>query len=294
MTALQTVPINALSKIKIKQPAKQGGTYPAVALGMGVTAQIIDVTPRLAEKWLEKRQVQRKQRKHLVNMLGRLIIAGQWRFNGQAIIFNDKDELADGQHRLAAIANSGKTCICLVLYNVPGEAFETMDSGAARTTADALSASGYNRSLGLAAAAGLLYKYEHGITLGHAAMKLSPLEISDLVRENPKLQDALTEAAQSFHVCRSVGVPTFCYYLFSRINAKACEAFFEKLASGEELSKGHPILELRRKLIARPATERTNHEVLSHWLFKTWNSVRQNKPVELLRIGDKEELPKLI
>jgi hypothetical protein len=291
----QSVINDDVKTTKLVQPQKLGGKYPRVALGMGITAQLMDITPALAEDWLKKNpQVQRKQNKHTVNMISRLILSGQWRVNGQTIIFNSDGKLADGQHRLAAIANSGKTCMNLVLYGVPVSAFETMDSGRARSPADALKAAGFNKTTGLASATTLIYKYKNGISLHSGYMKMSPLEISEMVRDDPAIKDALDNASPTFQVARSVAVPTLCYYIFWRINRKQCQEFFEKLSSGEDLAKGHPILELRRKLIGRAANERPNHSVLTHWIIKTWNAFRNGEELAQLRIGPNEELPKPI
>lgn len=278
-----------------KEPQKSGGTYPLVELGMGVTGRIMDITPELAEKWLAKRQVQRKQRRPSVNMMSRLQIAGEWRFNGQPIIFNTKDELADGQHRLAACANSGKTITCLVLWGVPAESFETMDSGTARTSADALHASGYKKTVSLASAAKLIFQYENGIAFSDfVGIKMSPLETSQLVNSYPKLVDSHHMGIRVHKICRSEAVPTFCHFVFNRVAQKACAEFFDKLESGEELPKGHPILELRRRLIAQPLDKRIKQHELIHWLFKTWNAVRKGEELGQLRVGPNEKLPKPI
>jgi hypothetical protein len=289
----QSVINDDVKTTKLVQPQKLGGKYPRVALGMGITAQFMDITPELAEDWLKKNpQVQRKQSKHIVNMISRLILSGEWRINGQTIIFNSDGKLADGQHRLAAIANSGKTCMSLVLYGVPVSAFETMDSGRARSPADALKAAGFNKTTGLASATAMIYKYNNGIPLHGAQIKMSPLEISEMVKDDPQIKNALDSAAPCFQVARSVAVPTLCYYVLWKVNRKQCQEFFKKLATGEDLSKGHPILELRRKLIGRPTTERTNHQILTHWIIKTWNAFRNGEELAQLRIGPNEELPK--
>lgn len=296
LATMTTRPVmRKVRKMSSGEPQKIGGTWPRVAIGMGCTAQLMDVTPQLAEQWLQKNpQVQRKQNRQTVAMISRLILAGEWRFNGQPIIFNSDGKLADGQHRLAAIANCRKTVTCLILYNVPVESFATMDSGRARTPADSLRAAGYSRTTGLAAAAGLLYRFESGFSFAWGGVKISPLEIDQIVKSNPKLQEAHKIAAPTFKICRSDSVPTFCFYVFSRLNRRDAEAFFDKFGTGEELAKGHPILELRRKLIDRPPAERTPPHVLINWVFRTWNAVRKNEPLTLLRIGTEEKLPKLL
>jgi len=57
---------------------------------------------------------------------------GKWQLNGEAIIFGEDGTLKDGQHRLAAIIESGKTIKMAVVRNVSKET-DIFDVGVNRT-----------------------------------------------------------------------------------------------------------------------------------------------------------------
>ena len=71
--------------------------------------EIMKVSPEMATKWLEKNIVNRRIRDYKVNAYARDMKNGDWRLNGEAIVFNKSGQLVDGQHRLNAIAKSGVT-----------------------------------------------------------------------------------------------------------------------------------------------------------------------------------------
>ena len=56
--------------------------------------------------------------------------AGNWQWNGESIKFAEDGTLLDGQHRLAAIAESGVTLPVLVVRGLPNETQETAVDGA--------------------------------------------------------------------------------------------------------------------------------------------------------------------
>ncbi|WP_257264502.1 ParB/RepB/Spo0J family partition protein [Endozoicomonas sp. ONNA2] len=107
------------------------------------------MTPEMAENILEERNGRnRKISKELVRRISRDIKNDRWIFNGQPIIFDDEGHLIDGQHRLTAIARSGKAVETLVVSGIEDKkAFHTIDHGKPRTFGCNLSAdkiSNYN------------------------------------------------------------------------------------------------------------------------------------------------------
>ena len=91
------------------KPQKRGGTFPAAQLGLGIKAQLMEITPALAEEWLSKNpRVQRTMSQTEVDMLARHITRGEWQLNGGTIVFSTDDRLCDGQHRLAACVQADK------------------------------------------------------------------------------------------------------------------------------------------------------------------------------------------
>ena len=100
--------------------------------------EVMKVSPEMATKWLEKNIVNRRIRDYKVNAYARDMKNGDWRLNGEAIVFNKSGQLVDGQHRLNAIAKSGVTVSTLVVNEVKDEDAEIFDEGITRKPADSL------------------------------------------------------------------------------------------------------------------------------------------------------------
>jgi hypothetical protein len=276
--------------------------FPAVSLGLGkVRAQITVITPELAARWLANHpQVQRPRNPSLVAMIVRAIDENRWEFNGEPIIFNDAGELADGQHRLAACIESGKPIVALVIYGMPKQAFWTIDTGKSRSGPDALKASGYNYTTALASFALMAWKHERG--MDPAAFfpdkdtkirpRLSPQEIRETLAKYPEVMDYLPAITEAARVIRATGLALFCYHCMHKIDAEATAEFFEKLGSGEDLRKGQPIYELRRRFLGGRGELVAPEKI--RLMFKAWNAYRKGETIGSLRASIGDPLPELV
>jgi hypothetical protein len=74
-----------------------------------ITTTFTEVTPEMASKWLERNAVNRTMRKSQVAAYARNMRGGEWGVSHHGIGFNERGELVDGQHRLAAIVLTGVT-----------------------------------------------------------------------------------------------------------------------------------------------------------------------------------------
>ena len=259
------------------QPQKTGGTYPRVTLGLGLTARLMDITPDMAEKWLQKNpRVQRNMSQSEVDMITRLIDGGDWYVNGATIVFGDDGRLYDGQHRLAACVKSGKIITCLCIWGVDSMAFTTMDTGRSRTGGDSLRANKIAYSNAVSSAVSILWKIERGTytDVRTYTEKISPLETARFVEDHPGLANAAALSNPCCKIVHSSSVPTVCYYLFARIDANKCGEFFAHLVTGADLSPGSPILALRNKALIRGELRPGD---LLRWFFVAWNAFRTGK-----------------
>ena len=93
----------------------------------------------MADEYLKLNTRNRKISKASVAFLVNEIHSGNWEFNGIPIIFGESGVLLDGQHRLLAISQTNTSKRLSVVRGVNDSAFKTIDSGRARTGADALS-----------------------------------------------------------------------------------------------------------------------------------------------------------
>lgn len=113
--------------------------------------QIVDITPEIAERTLEKNKNNRAMRRSTIQSYAAAMRAGLWRENGEPIILGDGDCVLDGQHRLAAVVESGVTQRMLVVTGVPSSTRTTIDTGLRRSSSDILGVEGIPNARNVAA-----------------------------------------------------------------------------------------------------------------------------------------------
>lgn len=122
------------------------------------------VTPEMAQRWLDSYNTEnRKVKKTALDRYVRDIENGDWTFLGDPIRFDVRGILIDGQHRLMAIVKSGQSVMMAVLRGIPTEARATIDSGARRSSGDALQIEGYKNATTLASTVAALDAYRKGL-----------------------------------------------------------------------------------------------------------------------------------
>lgn len=110
--------------------------------------KIMDVTPAVAERWLEKNTINRDLKQSKAEEYAAIMKRGAWQLTTQGISFakphtdsaGDKHEeaLIDGQHRLWAVILSGCTVKFTVWWGCEPEEFGAIDQGLNRTQGDIL------------------------------------------------------------------------------------------------------------------------------------------------------------
>lgn len=81
----------------------------------------VKVTPELAKKWLTKNLVNRPVQPSTVINYSSQMRAGSWDLTHQGIAFGKNGALIDGQNRLMAIIDSGRSVKMLVTHGLPYE-----------------------------------------------------------------------------------------------------------------------------------------------------------------------------
>jgi len=110
----------------------------------------------------------------------------QYRAAAGFIVYDWDGNLIDGQHRLHAQVQSRTTQRWYVLRDVPPSTQNQIDTGIARTAADALKFEGYANYIILASVARWAWLLEQGAATGKK-IKVSNEEILDMVERHPDL-----------------------------------------------------------------------------------------------------------
>lgn len=243
------------------------------------------VTKAKAHDYLGRNTANRNLRQRVVDTYARDMTNGDWKWNGEAIKFSEDGTLLDGQHRLAAIVQSGASVRMLVVRGLPDDTQATMDAGAKRKFSDTLSLNGEANAAALAAIC-------RSVTLWEAGRRdftgqTSNAELQRTLDRYPQLREAarLSNRINS-HSRLPQSVFGLTWWLFNDIDEEDAEYFFERLASDEGHYKGEPIHALRNALSPisglRSGGERSA-KFLVAITIKAWNRYRDGKPCGLLR-----------
>ena len=124
---------------KRPQPNTQHGVEvdrPVGAIVQNDAGQLYDVTPEMAAKWLEHNTRNRALREQVVRRYAADMKAGRWMVTGDAIAFDKNGTIANGQHRLWAVFESGVTVRMLVVFGLDPEVVNVLDDHLKRSLGD--------------------------------------------------------------------------------------------------------------------------------------------------------------
>lgn len=262
----------------------------------------------LAEQWLLRNIKNRKASLATVIYYAVQQAAGKWPRTGQAIIFNTKGELLDGQQRLWACYLGNTTFDTYVVADVPAETpnlFAYMDNGKARTPAVALQTAGLNGlSPLIAQTVTVLQSFElHAYTATHKKRmpRMAPIDVITYVESHPLIRRAAKLAAGEYaQACEVIGyrdVVAFCVYkVVELFDESVSDEFFEDVgAANEEFPEGSPIAALHKVLEANEKCKEpmNKHQVLAH-VIKAFNAWKGGVSIKKLTFRVNEAFPEFI
>lgn len=135
--------------------------------------EIVLVTPEIATRMIQRNgwtdtYRNRPYRPWRTRYFVELLQTGAFEQTGQGIVFLKNGRLGDGQHRVAAIRQSGVPAMLDVRYGVEPRAMHAMDLPLRRSPGDYLAMRGETDGNVLASSLKLLYRYLTGIKLGRS------------------------------------------------------------------------------------------------------------------------------
>ncbi len=217
------------------------------------TAVFFDVTPEIAQEMLEHNTNNRSLRRRRVTNLAKEMSRKQWLTTGEAIKFDVKGVLIDGQHRLEGCVEAKITLKQqLVVTGLPEESFAVIDSGMKRTNTDVLNAAGIANASAISPVARLYGVIDAGLNPYRSDVR-SLITRQDVVtwsEENIEVLDWAVRLARTVYDAAGIGNRTALITLAVLADKKGhsrakVEEFFAALGSGSGLSGHSPILALR-------------------------------------------------
>ena len=245
----------------------------------------------------------RKLRTAKIEEYRRAMNRGDFLFNGDAIrvgTVKGKNVLLDGQHRLEALlaADEGVTITTLIVEGLDPEARNTIDVGAPRTAANLLEFGGEDRMVNAVNMAALA----RAALIMEGQTMPSKLEVVQFAKANQaELERAYRHGVHAIEGSPLKGGVTP-YALAAWFIGKAepngamIEYFFQKLASGEGLFHGDPILALRNRLVASPPDtaggSRHRYTKNSAMFIRAWNAFAAGQNLTYIRgWGENQSFP---
>jgi hypothetical protein len=264
-------------------------------------AQVELITPAKALRWLENAAKNRGISDQVVRRYGGDMQAGRWTLNGQGIIFDVNGRLVDGRHRLTAVQATGCEVVMLVVRGAPPGAFETMDSGRARSLANTLAIEGHKFTGATAATARITWAYAAGVNLKYGS---SRTELLNLIRAHRMIEEYTAYIANRDYLVKSMGLPksALAALLVLANDARKLDdqanSFLDGVITGEGLFHGDPRLTLRRWLVRQRADVGHGGTRIAEPFFaaasKAWNAWVMNRSLKDIRLPfffNRETLP---
>lgn len=270
--------------------------------------QIIEVTPEMAEEWLNSQfEGQRGLREHHVIMLAQEMESGKF-VPHSSIVFAEHDDasyLIDGQHRLKAISLFGKSVTMPVLRRKAAsmkevrEWYSSIDQGLRRTARDAIRAQGISAEIDLSerhagrlsGAVKLIATGFSDITSKNAARK-GGVEVQQ-ARSNAAVSDLIREwapEARTYFGLVQNGEPTNAY-LFDRASVVACglltiryvpdkaSEFWREIARDSGLLANDP----RKRFLVFLRDKKERPPGVARGFAPAWRAFVEGRSLDLLR-----------
>lgn len=269
-----------------------------------ITAEILTITPELASEWLADRWGEQRQvrTRHVQRMVADMH-AGNWRVSPDAVL-RVKGKLANGQHRLEAVCQSGQAQQFLVMHSNDEELYKVIDAGLRRTASDGLVGMPYAQRV--TSIARWVIAYEQEKIMGSANSGAANfnkascgfITQSQMIDYCLGCQDILTEAAhfvvgiyeETKLLTISVGGAL---YVIGNNHGKPEEtrAFLREVYNGGPASAA---ADLRNRLIAnRGAKAKLNQGYVFALCLKALKAYLEGRRVACLRFAKDETFPSL-
>lgn len=253
-------------------------------------SEVMDVTPAMAENWLDGKTPNREVSDRLVERYARDMQAHAWHLNGEPIIFDEDEKLMDGQHRLWAVWTSACTVPMLVVFGAARESMDTYDMGRARKFSDALQIKGHTNTKQMSAAARWWFWYDYnrqGGSLGSPTHH----ELNEVIRHHPEVGDA-ARMVQKTKAGRLItpGILTFVLSAALERSPEKAQAFLEALNTGVNLDPSNAVYHLREKMVSNAnSTKKLDPIVIAAYTVKVWNYFFKDRQMRHLRWANTHE-----
>lgn len=256
-----------------------------------VSTRIETITPEIAQRMIDGGAANRSIKERAIRIYSEDMATGLWRLNGEAIKFDEKNALLDGQNRLLACIKAGVSFETVVVRGLPAIAQMSMDSGVKRTLGDALKIKGEKNTNLLGSMLVLHFRWMTGtLNLAGASMPAFGGEAGlAWLDKHPGMRDIASTVyrlSDSPLNCPGSAAGAFLYEASIR-DRDALDDFLSGVTTGANLREDDPCLLLRNWLINRSSVPsrrgRPDSQYCLAVLVKAWLAFNAGKSIRNLR-----------
>lgn len=266
------------------------------------------ITPQMAERYLAMSPENRmtKTTTRIANTYAEAMKRGEWRLNGECIVFDKEGRPLDGHHRLMGVKIAGIPVTFSVCRGVDREAFTTYNCGLRTNLAQILSMKEVKNSNLIMGMIGINYnlcntgriRANNGMSSGSTRTVTSDFNV---YMNDRKAYDETAELANRLNaygkVLKTTWIGGVYYFLTHKGGYKPIEVlpFFEALCH-LETSGVTPCDTLRNFIIRhRMSNMKVEDGFLAALLIKAWNAYITGRAMKQIRFNQEiEDYPKFI
>lgn len=263
-----------------------------------IRPEVITITPELAKEWLDKNTHNRRMGPSTVRLYAEAMKNGEWRLNGEPIIFDWNDVLQNGQNRLAAIIEANVTIDALVVFDADPDNLYTLDVPRRRSLKDALYLRGVttDRSA-LSAAITWSWRLANGRMEEKQTTGSLPGYLKWYDENEAELLAALHPGGRlTAQLGWSRGLMAALVWYIRLVDEEDADIFVDQLVNQVDLKEGSPILAYAgwsRRAKINPSRRPSSVTIAANFI-KAWNAFRQHRTLNHVVYRGGESFPEAI
>lgn len=269
-------------------------------------AQVIDLTPELAKKYLKNNTHNRDLSSSKLNEYIEALKKGHWKENGESLIIDINGKVKDGQHRLEAVVKSGIGYSAVLVTDVKTDVMHTIDTGKNRSLADMLKLNGFKSSSAVASVVKMIVPFERGERTGNSGRGSGSNTVTNSIgleyamKNRQNLEDLVRHALTLYKRSRTrvIAPAKLAFYMYVLGGYKNSDniILFMKNLIGINMYEGNAASWLYGKLLS---TKQDKVSLNSKWVLgvtiKAWNLFNSgDTPVRYIKYDVANNLPTVV
>jgi hypothetical protein len=221
--------------------------------------------------------------------------SGLWTHTTATVSFTASGVLVDGQHRLHAIARSGKSVWMFVLRNLPQEFANdpNQDKGKMRSVSVYINKLGVKNATTASSAIRILYRLAVGSSASrNGSSSLTDSQVLRCVEFMPQMFFDWVNTVSASSTAKKVFTPSVnavFFYLAAAHNAEAAQSFFDVYSRRVDESSSHPANTLREQVIG--SRKLTDNDKFLNLAFAAFSGALRGEHRKLIRRFGDLQLP---